>query len=376
MESAEAEQASLRGQAEIWQHMFAFVDSLALKCAIELRIPDIIHSHDAPISLSQIASCIDSSSKPHISHLQRIMRLLVRKKIFSAHYPSDGGEPQYGLTHSSRWLVNDSDYSLGPLFLVENHRYVVDSWHSLSHCVKEGGIAFEKAHGKAIWDVVKQDHHFNQMFKNGMACNSRILTREIIAGYKDGFDCLASLVDLGGGIGGMISEIVKSYPHIKGINFDLPHVIANATVYDGVSHIAGDMFNAIPKADAILLKWIMHNWGDEACVKILKNCREAIPEKTGKVVIVDMVLKPDGNELFGETGLAFDLVMMVNTEGGKERTELEWKGNIGERGLPSLQNHQNSSFTIHYRGLSSVMDGGSLSVNLNIMYKKIINVHG
>lgn len=69
----------------------------------------------------------------------------------------------------------------------------------------------------------------------------------------------------------------------------------------------------------------MHNWGDEACVKILKNCRKAIPEKTGKVIIVDMVLKPDGNELFDETGLAFDLVMMVNTEGGKERTELEWK---------------------------------------------------
>ncbi|KAJ0052248.1 hypothetical protein Pint_02210 [Pistacia integerrima] len=172
------------------------------------------------------------------------------------------------------------------------------------------------------------------MLNDGMACNSRILTREIIAGYKDGFDCLASLVDVGGGIGGMISEIVKSHPHIKGINFDLPHVIANATVYDGVSHIAGDMFNAIPKADAILLKWIMHNWGDEACVKILKNCREAIPEKTGKVVIVDMVLKPDGNELFGETGLAFDLVMMVNTEGGKERTELEWKEILEKGGFP------------------------------------------
>ncbi len=66
------------------------------------------------------------------------------------------------------------------------------------------------------------------------------------------------MVDVGGGIGGMISEIVKSYPQIKGINFDLPHVIAKAPVHDGVSHIAGDMFNAIPNADAILLKVIFN----------------------------------------------------------------------------------------------------------------------
>ena len=79
MESPEADhQASLRlrGQAEIWRHMFAFVDSLALKCAIELQIPDIIHSHGAgrPITLSQIISCIDNAPSPDISYLERIMR--------------------------------------------------------------------------------------------------------------------------------------------------------------------------------------------------------------------------------------------------------------------------------------------------------------
>ncbi|KAJ4729850.1 putative O-methyltransferase [Melia azedarach] len=330
---AEAE-ASLKGQAEIWLHMFAFVDSLALKCAIELRIPDIIHSHGRPITLSQISSCIDSSS-PEISYLERLMRFLVRKKIFTEHHPSDGGQPLYGLTHSSKWLVTDSEGSgLGSVFLVENYSYVVNSWHFLSQAVKKGGIAIEKAYGGVVCDLASKDEEFNNIFNDGMACNSKILTKEIVTGYKDGYDSLKSLIDVAGGIGGLISEIVKTYPHIKGINFDLPHVINTAPAYRGVTHISGDMFDVIPNADAVLLKWVLHNWSDEACVKILKNCRKAIPEKTGKVIIVDVVLQADGKGLFDDAGFAFDLVMMVNTPGGKERTEAEWKKILEEGGFP------------------------------------------
>ncbi|KAH7576892.1 hypothetical protein JRO89_XS01G0171800 [Xanthoceras sorbifolium] len=335
MEYSETDnEASLKGQAEIWRHMFAFVDSLALKCAIELQIPDIIHSYGRPITISQITSRIESPS-PDISSLERIMRLLVRRNIFSIDHPTEGGgEPLYGLTHSSRWLVNGSDSSLNALYLIETHAYVVGSWHFLSQSIKEGGMAFEKAFGRSVWDMTSEDHRFNKMFNDGMASMGKILIKEMVKGYKDGFDCLRSLVDVGGGIGGMISEVVKSYPHIKGINYDLPHVIATAPVYDGVSHIAGDMFHHIPNADALLLKWVIHDWDDEACVKILINCRKAIPEKNGKLIIVDVVLQPDGNELFDDTGLAFDLQMMVNNPGGKERTELQWKKLLEEGGFP------------------------------------------
>ena len=67
--------AMVKGQAEIWQQMYSFVDSLALKCAMELRIADIIYSYGGPITLHQIADGIDSSS-PDIPYLARIMRLL------------------------------------------------------------------------------------------------------------------------------------------------------------------------------------------------------------------------------------------------------------------------------------------------------------
>ncbi|KAL5864929.1 hypothetical protein ACOSQ3_002443 [Xanthoceras sorbifolium] len=266
IESSEADyEASLRGQAEIWRHIFAFVDSLALKCAIDLQIPYIIHSHGRSITLSQIISRIESPCTDN-SSLERIMRLLVRRNIFSIDHPSDGGgEPLYGLTYSSRWLVNGSDSNLSALYLIETHPYLVGSWHFLSQSVKEGGRAFRKAFGRGIWDMASEDHRFNKMFNDGMAC---------------------------------------------------------------------DMFYSIPNADALLLKWILHDWDDEACVKILINCRKAIPEKTGKVIIIDVVLQPDGNELFDDTGLAFDLQMMVNNPGGKERTELQWKKLLEEGGFP------------------------------------------
>ncbi|WJZ99416.1 hypothetical protein VitviT2T_017864 [Vitis vinifera] len=335
--SSEADETELmlQGQANIWRHMFAFADSMALKCAVELRIADIIHSHARPITLSQIATCIDSPS-PDITCLARIMRFLVRAKIFTAAPPpqSDGGETLYGLTPSSKWLLHDAELSLAPMVLMENHPSLMAPWHCFGTCVKEGGIAFEKAHGHQIWDLASEKPEFNKLFNDGMACTAKISIKAVIAAYKDGFGSIGTLVDVGGGTGGAVAEVVKAYPHIKGINFDLPHVVATAPAYEGVSHVGGDMFESIPDADAIFMKWILHDWNDEDCVKILKNCRKAIPEKTGKVIIVDGVIREDGYEPFDETRLVLDLVMMAHTSHGQERTEVEWKKLLEEGGFP------------------------------------------
>lgn len=83
-----------------------------------------------------------------------------------------------------------------------------------------------------------------------------------------------------------------------------------------------------------LVQWILHEWDDGDCARVLRNCREAIPEENGKVIIVDVVLQPDGNGLFDDTGFAFDVHMMVNRTGAKERTELQWKKILEEGGFP------------------------------------------
>ncbi|GAY33257.1 hypothetical protein CUMW_006350 [Citrus unshiu] len=102
MGSMDVHEELLRGQAEVWQLMFAFADSMALKSAVELRLADIMHSHGSPITLPQLASRIDSSC-PDIPYLARLMRMLVRKGIFAVHQSSDGGdETLYKMTHISK----------------------------------------------------------------------------------------------------------------------------------------------------------------------------------------------------------------------------------------------------------------------------------
>ena len=112
-----------------------------------------------------------------------------------------------------------------------------------------------KAHGESIWEKASKEPEFNELFNAGMAALTRATMKAIRTGYSDGFSKLeGTLVDTGGGIGKAVSEIVKAHPHIKRINFDLPHVVATAPQYDGVTHVGGDLFKEIPKADTIFLK--------------------------------------------------------------------------------------------------------------------------
>ncbi|KAF8043269.1 hypothetical protein BT93_A1571 [Corymbia citriodora subsp. variegata] len=338
--------AMLRGQAEIWRYMLGFADSMALKCAVELGIADIIHSHGGcPLTLAQIARSIDGSPSPNLPYLSRVMRLLVRRNIFSVHRPSGGGDPLYGLTDSSRWLIRDSELSLVPMVIMQNHPLQLAPWHCFGRCVREGGIAFQKAHGVEMWELAGDNPKFNKMFNDAMACTAKIVMKAVLEAYGDGFGAVGSVVDVGGGTGGVVAEIVRAYPHIRGVNFDLPHVVATAPAYDGVEHVGGSMFEAIPKADAVFLKWILHDWGDEDCVKILRNCRKAIAssdQEHGKLIIVDLVLLDrdgsggggDGSGLFEDVGMTFDLLMMAHVSGGKERTEAEWKELLERGGFP------------------------------------------
>ncbi|KAG6528268.1 hypothetical protein ZIOFF_010419 [Zingiber officinale] len=117
--------------------------------------------------------------------------------------------------------------------------------------------------------------------------------------------------------------------------FDLPHVVASLQGNPTVTAIAGDMFEFVPLADAVILKacnWIFHDWNDEDCVRILQNCKKAIPpkEEGGKVIIIEMVMKLENEEDGSihdettETQLLLDVQMMAPVP-GKERSEAEWK---------------------------------------------------
>lgn len=115
-------------------------------------------------------------------------------------------------------------------------------------------MPFKKAHGVEVWEMASKNMMFNKLFNDAMACTNKAITQAVVADYKDGFANIRSLVDVGGGTGGVIAEIVKVNAHIRGINFDLPHVVATAPPHPGVEQISGSMFDSVPAADALFLK--------------------------------------------------------------------------------------------------------------------------
>ncbi|KAH7297551.1 hypothetical protein KP509_25G001400 [Ceratopteris richardii] len=181
---------------------------------------------------------------------------------------------------------------------------------------------FYRKYKTDFFSYASKDPQFNNLFNMGMVSHSDFLMSAMLRIYH-GFDGLTSIVDVGGGIGVCCSKILARYPQLKAINFDLQHVIASAPRYDGVEHISGDMFVAIPKADAVFMKWILHDWDDERCIQILKNCLAAIPEK-GKIIVVDIIVE-DEVERTSESCVAYqlDVMMLAYTGGGRERTKQE-----------------------------------------------------
>lgn len=103
----------------------------------------------------------------------------------------------------------------------------------MKDAVLEGGIPFNKAYGMTAFEYHGTDPRFNKVFNKGMADHSTITMKKILENYK-GFEGLKSLVDVGGGTGAVVNMIVSKYPTIKGINFDLPHVIEDAPSYPGI----------------------------------------------------------------------------------------------------------------------------------------------
>ncbi|XP_057984643.1 probable O-methyltransferase 3 [Hevea brasiliensis] len=129
-----------------------------------------------------------------------------------------------------------------------------------------------------------------------------------------------------GGTRTVAKAIAKEFPQLECIVFDLPHVVAGLPGTNNLKYVGGSMFEAIPPADAILLKWIMHDWSHENCVKILKQCKEAIKGREGgKLIIIDMVMETKQKEDHesNETELLFDILMMV-LYNSQERNEKEW----------------------------------------------------
>ncbi|GMI80847.1 N-acetylserotonin O-methyltransferase [Hibiscus trionum] len=323
----------LEAHAHVWNHMFSFIRSMSLKCAIDLGIPDIIQNHGKPMTESELMAALPTLNPTKACNIYRVMRILVHSGFFARQKLGDNVEEDgYVLTNSSRLLLNDNPLSVTPFLKSMLDPILMQPWHFLGTWFQnDDRTSFVTAHGLMIWDYCSHDPRMNNSFNEGMVSDARFVNRILIDKYRGGFEGLNSLVDVGGGTGTLGKAIADAFPHMECTVFDLPHVVAGLQDSGNLKYVAGDMFEQIPAADAVLLKWILHDWNDDECLKILKRCKEAISngeEQRGKVIIIDMVLNncekvKDEARSLTETQLLFDMLMMVLTT-GKERQEEEW----------------------------------------------------
>ncbi|KAK1381465.1 O-methyltransferase OMT3 [Heracleum sosnowskyi] len=210
------------------------------------------------------------------------------------------------------------------------------SWNFLSARVFDENMSpFTCAHGMDAWKYAAEKPDFRKLIDEAMGSDTRITVTAVVDGCPEVFNGLSSVVNVGGGNGTAVGILVERCPWICGINFDLPEVVSVARECQGIEHVGGDMFTSVPKANAALLKWILHNWSDDESIKILKNCREAVAEygTEGKVIIVEAVIEENGGDKPKNMGVMLDLSMLAQTDKGKERTAREWSFVLREAGF-------------------------------------------
>ncbi|XP_059311036.1 myricetin 7/4'-O-methyltransferase 2-like [Lycium ferocissimum] len=278
------------------------------------------------MSLSDLSAELSIVNSSKVSLLPNLLRFLAHIGFLNQH------EDHYFLTPASHLLVKNEPFNVRSVLLMNHGPVISKAWSELSAWFQnDSPTAFHTAHGKAFWDYIvdEEPRVLSDIFNDALAGDSRFNTNMLITECKHVFEGVTSLVDVGGGTGTVSIAIAKAFPNIKCTVLDLPHVIGDCKGSENLDFVGGDMFDQIPDANAILLKTVLHNWGDEDCVKILKKCKESIPsrEKGGKVIIIDTVMEEDpkqSNDQFIRAQHNMNMLMMV-LYAAKERTKKEWE---------------------------------------------------
>lgn len=290
----------------------------ALCVAAELQIPDLLAA--GPRHAEELAEATDT----HGPSLHRLMRALASLDICVER--EDGS---FGLTAIGSVLCADAPNSLRSWTILCG-KYLWPSAGDLFHSVRTGETARQRGGQSSPFKFLEGDKEAAAVFDRAMAEISRLVAGEVLSSCS--FDGMQCVVDIGGGSGGLLTEVLKAHPEIHGVLFDLPHVIhaaqralAEAIPVGRCEFVSGNFFESIPTGgDVYLLKAVLHDWDDEQSTVILRNCRRAIPP-SGRLLLIERAVPErfEGNPIHHAIA-RMDLHMLVEF-GGKERTEAEFR---------------------------------------------------
>ncbi|KAI4974557.1 hypothetical protein ZWY2020_047837 [Hordeum vulgare] len=322
----------LQAQADLWRHTLCYLTPMALRCAVELGIPTAIHRLGGAASPSDLIAAL-SLPPSKLSFLGRLLSQLATAGVFDS--TDDMGTATYRLKPISYLLVDgvhiEGDACQTAIVRAASSRYYVEAALGLSEWFKkdfEGPVPspFEDLHGATIFDdsMALLDPEMDKLVHEAKASHNHMGIGLVLRQCRELFQELESLTDLCGGDGTTARAIVRAYPHIKCTVMDLPKVIDKAPAEGVIKYVAGDIFHAVPPAQAVLLKSVLHLWSDEDCIKILAQCKKAIPPRGagGKVIVIDIVLS-SASGLMLETHHLVDMLKLVMTR-GRQRDEKDW----------------------------------------------------
>lgn len=286
----------------------------AIHVVAVLGIADLLS--DSAKRIEQLAN----ATSTELRVLRRVMRTLVAAGVFA-----EDKSHRFRLTSLGQRLRSDARDSVRAASVFLSGEPELEGL--LLSCVRTGKTAVELASGTTNWiDYYQRDPARAAVFNAGMTALSNAHYQGVIGAYN--FGQIRKLVDVGGGHGRLISMILKAYPAMQGVLFDLPHALEGGrkTISEnGLSKrceaVSGNFFQFVPAgADAYILSRVIHDWDDDKAVAILRVVRTALPNDGRLLLFETMITKT--NEL--SYPLLSDLNMVIRT-GGCERTKDEYR---------------------------------------------------
>ena len=304
--------------------------SRPLYAAVKLRIADLLAK--GPRTVGALAS--ESESQP--AALYRMLRALASVGVFTE--TSGPGARLEDRTFSNTPL--SEPLMAGPGGIRDMTLWMGDpahehAWEEIVYSVQTGKPCFDRSHGSGVFEYFEANPALGATFNAAMSSFSGRIGGAVLGAYD--FGGLSTIVDVGGGHGVLLEEIVRATPGTRGIVFDLPKVIegakkriASTDVASRLSTESGSFFDSVPAGgDAYILSHIVHDWDDERAADILRRCGEAMGSG-GRVLVLEQVIAEGNDPDFGKL---LDMEMLAMTPGGRERTEAEFRELFSPAGL-------------------------------------------
>lgn len=311
--------------ARLSQLAFGHMNAQILYAAVRLGVPEVLAR--GPLTADEAADAVGCAP----AGLARLLRALVVLGVAAEVTPG-----RVTLAEMGRPLCADHPRSMRSSVLLLGHPATWQAWGALADGVRDGADAFGHAHGQPLFRYLADDAELSAVFNTAMGEGTEPVAAAVPLAYD--FTGGRTVVDVGGGNGALLAAVLTAAPQARGILYDSDAGLADAAAtfrrpgLGGRCRMAaGDFFTAVPEGDIMLLKGILHDWDDQRCVTILRNCRRSIAAG-GRLLVLEPVLPDQLGTAEAAAAVLSDIAMLVYT-GGRERTAAEFRALLADAGF-------------------------------------------